>query len=80
MTCPVPAAKVTSIWRQCGWIPSDTHTVCRPVAATPRLTASTAALPPSYREALATGSPAIRATMVWNSKTAWSTPWATSGW
>ena len=74
MTWPVPTAKVANIWRQWGWIPSDTQTVWRLVAATPRLTASTAALPPSYSEALETGSPAIRATMVWNSKTACRTP------
>jgi hypothetical protein len=61
-------------------MPADTHTVWRPEAATPRFTASTAALPPSYSEALATGSPANRATMVWYSKMACSTPWATSGW
>ena len=45
--CPVPAAQVASIWRQWGWTPAETQTVLRPEAATPRLTASTAALPPS---------------------------------
>ena len=34
----------------------------------------------AHMEALATGRPASRATMVWYSNTACSTPWATSGW
>ena len=66
--------------RQLGLTAVETHTRWRPVAATARLSASTQAVAPSYSEALATSSPERRATSVWYSNRAWSTPWATSGW
>jgi hypothetical protein len=77
---PVPAANVAIVSRQRGLTPRDTHTPGRDLAATTRLAASTQAVAPSYREALAIGRPLMRETMVWYSNSACSTPWATSGW